>query len=434
VRFGPGAESDRALITEPLWQEQAPVPPDLGVPRVPERTDVAVVGGGYTGLCTARRLAELGTDVVVLERHQIGWGASSRNGGKALVGLKPAASAVVRRFGKPLGKALWEASVEGIQLVEDLVAAEGIECDFVRSGSFFAASKPSHFSRMQRESEWLARELGYQRIDVPRDRQRDEIGTDFYHGGVVEPESAGLHPAKYVLGLARAACKAGAVLVPTADVHLVSRTSGGYELATTRGAIRAANVVIATNGYSGSLIPAVQRLVVPVGSYIIATAPLSPALQRELSPKGRMFYDSKWFLNYFRLTPDGRFLFGGRTTITPDQDLLQSAELLRRQLVTVFPALQPVPITHSWSGHLGVSFDALPRLGRMEGIFYAVGYSGHGVALSAYLGRDLAELVAGRRRTSPFSELPEGRRFYYRGRPWFRPLLAAGLRVADWLN
>jgi glycine/D-amino acid oxidase-like deaminating enzyme len=422
------------VITEPLWQEQAPVPADLVAPRAPLRADVAVVGGGYTGLSTARLLARFGIDVVVLERHRLGWGASSRNGGKALVGLKPPASTVVRRFGTGLGKALWDASVEGIRLVEELVATEGIACDFVRSGSFFAASKPGHFVRMQRESEWLEREFGYRRHDVPRERQREEIGTDCYHGGVVEPESAGLHPAKYVLGLARAAASAGAVLVADALVQRVSRTSGGYELATTRGSVRAANLVIATNGYSGPLVPDIQRLVVPVGSYIIATAPLTPLLQREISPKGRMFYDSKWFLNYFRLTPDGRMLFGGRTTIATDQDLHRSAELLQRQMVTVFPALASVPVTHSWSGHLGLSFDALPHLGRVEGMFYALGYSGHGVALSAYLARDLAEMIAGRRTKSPFSELPNGSRFFYRGRPWFRPLLAAGLRVADWLT
>ncbi len=422
------------MITKPLWQEQVTIPEGLGRSPLPDRADVAIVGGGYTGLSVARLLARFGISVAVIERQQLGWGASSRNGGKALVGLKHDASTVVRQFGKPLGKALWDASVEGISIIEEIVRAERIDCDFVRCGSLFAASKPKHYDKMRRETDWLQREFGYQRIDVPRAAIGTEIGTDRYHGGVVDPASAGLHPAKYVIGLAVAAARAGAVLVAETEVRRIARTSSGYQVSTTHGPIRATNLVIATNGYTGALVPEIQRLVVPVGSYIIATARLSEAVQRQISPRGRMFYDSKWFLHYFRLTPDGRLLFGGRTTISPDQDLHTSAEILRRGMVELFPVLKDVPVTHSWSGHLGVSFDALPHIGRVEGIHYALGYSGHGVALSAYLGQHLAEMLAGRRKSSPFSDVRAAARFFYRGTPWFRPLLGAGLRIADWLT
>ena len=422
------------LNTTPLWQEQAPVPQDLGRADLPEQADVAVVGGGYTGLGAARLLARFGASVVVLEQHQIGWGASSRNGGKALVGLKHDASHVVHQFGPEVGRALWQASLDGIDLLEETVAEESIECDFERCGSLFAAAKAKHFTKMCRETEWLRREFGYERIDVPRGELRSEIGTDAYHGGVVEPLSAGLHPAKYVVGLARAASRAGATLCGSTAVQAIESDNGGYTITSSQGVLRAKEVLMATNGYTGRQVPEVSRRVLSVGSYIIATEPLPEILQQQISPRGRMFYDSRWFLHYFRLTPDGRMLFGGRTTISPDQDLRKSAAILRDAMVAVFPALHDTPITHSWSGNLGVSFDALPHIGRVNGIHYASGYSGHGVALSATLAQHVAELMAGKRDRSVFMEIKHPTRFFYRGRPWFRPLLGVGLRIMDRLT
>ena len=177
--------------------------------------------------------------------------------------------------------------------------------------------------------------------------------------------------------------------------------------------------------------PPVQRRVIPVGSYIIATEPLTPSLQQELSPRRRMFYDSRWFLKYFRVTSDGRMLMGGRTTISPDQDLDKSAGLLRRDMVRMFPQLANVALTHSWSGRLGVTFDAMPHIGRSDGVWYALGYGGHGVALSTLLADEVAGLIAGQRKHSIFFQIPHETRFFYRGQPWFRPLIGAGLRLLD---
>lgn len=422
------------MKTACLWTEQALPPPGLGADPLPEKADVAIIGGGYTGLWAARELARLGARPVVLEAQAIGWGASSRNGGKALVGLKPGPQALFRRFGPRLGRDLWQASVDGIARVEALVRDEQIDCDFARCGSFFAASKPAHYEAMCRETDWMGRELGYERHNVSRDAMREEIGTQTYYGGVIDAPSAGLHPAKYVVGLARAASRAGASLCAFTDVRVIARNNGSFIVSTGKGPIRARDVLVATNGYTDGLARGIRRRVVPIGSYIIATAPLPASLRKELSPRGRMFYDSKWFLNYFRLTPDGRMLFGGRTCLSTDQDLRESARLLKKAMVRTFPALSDVDVTHSWSGHLGLTFDTLPHLGRVDGIHYALGYSGHGVAVSSVLGAHAAELLAGRRETSPFLDIPHPTRFFYWGRPWFRPILAAGLRVMDWVT
>ena len=407
------------------------MPADIGTDPVPEKTDVAIVGGGYTGLGAARNLQRAGINAAVFERDPIGFGASSRNGGKALVGLKYDASTVCRTYGRELGEALWRASLEGIDAVEKIVQEESINCEFERVGSVYLACKPKHFAAMQRESEWLDKHFGYVRTDVQQADMRSEIGTDSYFGGTVDPLSAGLHPAKWVRGLAEATKKTGATLCGNTEVRSVRRSGEGFLLTTAHGEISAREVLIATNGYTGALVPEIQRRVLPVGSYIIATEPLDEVLQMELSPKRRMFYDSKWFLKYYRVTSDGRMLFGGRTTISPNQSLKDSAEDLHADMAKMFPRLADVELTHSWSGQLGVTFDAMPHIGKQAGVWYALGYGGHGVALSTLFAEHVAGLISGARDSSIFMEIPHQTKFYYRGNPWIRPLIGAGLRLAD---
>jgi glycine/D-amino acid oxidase-like deaminating enzyme len=429
-----GPDLYQHLKTVPLWTEQAPPPPDLGADALPAQVDVAIVGGGYTGLSAARQLARLGARAVVLEHNHIGWGASSRNGGMTTTGVKAEPETLYRLYGPRLGRQLWQDSLDAIACVETIVREEGIECHFARCGSFEAAWKPRHFEAMRHSAEWMARELGHQRRVVPRSEMRQEIGTDLYHGGVADELSAGLHPAKYVFGLARAAARAGAALCGRTEVRAIHRAAEGFRLATSAGEVRAKDVLIATNGYTAGLVPEIQRRVVSIGSYIIATEPLPPALQDELSPRRRMFFDSKWFLYYFRLTPDGRMLFGGRSSLSTKLDLRANAPRLREAMVSVFPQLRETPITHSWTGHLGLTFDTLPHLGRVEGMHYALGYSGHGVALATYLGYQSAELLCGRRAASPFLEVKHPAVPFYWGQAWFLPFLELGFRVLDRLT
>lgn len=422
------------MKSDNYWTDDFPRPDDLSVEQhLPDQVDVAIVGGGYTGLSTAREVAKGGAAVAVLERETIGWGASSRNGGMTMPGLKQDMETVLARYGTDTGRALWQASIDAIHLINEIVRDEEIECDWQIDGYGALAFKPSHFENMKKKRVWLEDNLGYkdQRL-VSREELHEEIGTSAYYGGLVGDFGAGLHPAKYVFGLARAAARHGAKLYEGAAVTQLERRNGDFQLKTNAGLLKAKEVVLATNGYTDRLVPGLKPKVFPVGSYIIVTEPLSPDLQRKISPQNRMFYDSKWLLNYFRLTPDGRLLWGGRNNLSTDLDLLQSAKLLGEQMVNTFPDLEGVPITHTWTGKLGITFDLLPHIGREEGVHYVFGYGGHGLSLATYLGAEMGKLLSGAISSSPFAEIPHQTRFFYRNEPWFLPLASWYYRFLDW--
>jgi glycine/D-amino acid oxidase-like deaminating enzyme len=422
------------MKTIPFWTDDFPRPVDLPVSPLPERVDVAIVGGGYTGLSAARTLAKGGANVAVLEQREIGGGASSVNGGQVAPGLKLNIQRAFKKYGPEMGRELWQASVGAVRYLEQMLAEEGIDCDYSGQGGIALAYKPAHYRHMAAEIEWMACELDFHEMKlVPPERIREEIGTDVFPGGLVEKMGGGLHPAKYVYGLACATARAGAKLCEYTEVQAIHRPAqgGDFELTTTQERLRAAEILLATNGYTGPLIPAIQRRVFPVGSYMITTEPLAPELQRELSPKNRVMYSTKWFLNYFRLTPDGRMSMGGRNNLSPDLNLVESARNLYETMIHIFPQLRGIAVTHSWTGRLGVTFDLMPHIGRVGGIYYAFGYGGHGVALSGYLGKEVAELISGRISRSPFADIPHQTHFFYRGKPWFLPLAASYYRFLD---
>lgn len=421
------------MHTVPFWTENFPRPTTLPHHTLPTQVDVAIIGGGYTGLNAARVLAQSHTTVAVLERHTIGWGASSRNGGMATVGLKAPTQEIFRRYGDTLGRAFWQASLDAIDLIEHLVQTEKLECDFQRTGHVELAYKPAHFAHIQNTVAWYKKTLNHQSsYAVPPAELHQEIGSTVYHGGLVDTASAGLHPAKYVFGLAEIAARYGACLCEQVDVQKLEKLPTGYRLTTNQGVLTAKEVFVATNGYTDRLVPPLKPHVFPVGSYIVVTEPLTADLQHELSPRGRMFYDSKNFLNYFRLTPDGRMLFGGRNNLSTNLDLHDSARRLTRRMVEVYPDLAGVPITHSWTGQLGITFDLMPHAGRLNGIHYAVGFGGHGVAIATYLGTEIGLILAGKKQTTPFVEIPQQTMFFYRHQPWFLPFAAWYYRFMDW--
>ena len=350
---------------------------------------MAVVGSGYTGLNIASVLSQNSTSVAVLEQNSIGWGASSRNGGMATPGIKQSLSNIIKQYGMEKGRLFWQASLDAIDLIDDIVRQEHIDCDWRRDGHVGLAFKPAHFESMKKRAAWMKNEFGYSLEVVGPADLRSEIGTDSFYGGLADETSGGIQPAKYVYGLARAVAGHGAHLCENTRVKRVEKTATGFNVHTSQGVLETKEVVVATNGYTDRLVPKLKPKVFPVGSYIIVTEPLSPELQQKLSPKGRMFYDTKWFLNYFRLTPDGRMLWGGRNDLSTDLDLEDSANRLRRQMVGVFPELADVPVTHSWTGKLGITFDLMPHIGREEGIHYAFGYGGHGLSIATYLGTEM---------------------------------------------
>jgi glycine/D-amino acid oxidase-like deaminating enzyme len=419
---------------EPLWTDQFQRPDDLPISMdLPRDVDVAIVGSGYTGLCAARVLRKSGASVAIFDRNTVGWGASSRNGGMATPGLKQDITEIYKKYGREKGQEFWKASIAAIDLIENIVTEENIDCDWSRVGHVALANKQSQYDGLEDYANWIYKEFGHKKKIITREELYTEIGTDIYFGGLADETSGGIHPAKYVYGLARAVGNQGTSILENTSVNKIEKNEKNFLVITSAGDLTAKQVIIATNGYTGKLVPQLKRRVIPVGSYIIATEPLAKELQDKLSPKKRMFYDLKWFINYYRLTPDGRMLWGGRNDLSIDLDLEESARLLSNQLTEVFPELQNVPITHTWSGRLGVTFDLMPHIGEIDGIYYANGYSGHGLSIATYLGTELGLLLTGEKKTSPFAEIVHQTMFFYRDKSWFLPIVSRYYRFLDWL-
>lgn len=420
-------------IHAPLWTDATPSP-SLGRQVLASAADVAIVGAGVTGLAAARRLAAAGRRVVVLEGATLGVGASAINGGMTTYGLKIAAREALARYGDRLGRELWQASLDAVDLVEQIVATEHIDCGHSRPGSACLGLRKHDAEAFAAKAEWMKANLGFPLELVTGDALKWVVGSDRFHAALVDRFSAGCDPARYLYGLAAAAVRSGVDLVENAEVKAVQRRHRGFELETTRGWLRAGDVLLATNGYTGEWLPELRRRVVPIGSYIVTTEPLPPEVAARVIPGGRMLWTSRRLLNYFRLTPDNRLLMGGRQNLSTDLDLAESARELRATVAAFFPELAEVPITHSWTGRLGITFDQLPHIGRLEGMWYALGYSGHGLALGTYLGNEVGGMMAGELDRSPFAEVGHPTRWYYRRRAWFLPGAAVLYRTLDRLG
>jgi len=407
-----------------------------------ESTDVVVVGGGFCGLAAARALAKRDVKVAVLEAETLGWGASCRNGGMVLTGLKLPVPMLISRYGRELVQKMYAASLESIDLVEQIVKEEEIACSFSRSGHLEVACKQAHFNAYAEQAARIQREFGHELRIVPKGELRSEIGSDIYFGGMVDETSAGVNPAQYVAGLAKAAARAGACLYDRTRVTDVKadRVNGErrFLVKTSRGTMTAREVLLASGAYTTSATPALRKKVIPIGSYIIATEVLSPELAREVSPRNRMIYDSKHFLYYYRLTPDNRMLFGGRAAFFPESEstVRESAELLRRGMVGVYPQLRDVKVEFVWGGTLDFALDVMPHSGKLDGMHFGVGFAGHGVAAATWMGTKLAGVICGDLDDIPYSKIafpgaPIGLRS---GNTWALPLAGMYYRVLDWLT
>ncbi len=414
------------------WEAYAPSADDLQ--DVPKETPVAIIGAGYAGLSTAIELARHGIQSVVLDAAEPGYGGSTRNGGMVSGGVS-----VGKRYAGKDSKerlaALYTDAADSFTVIEQLIARENIDCEWTKSGRFGGAWCDSHYAAMQTKAELLNQYADAGAYALPRERQREEIGSDFYRGGLVTTRAAHLHPAKYYRGLIAAARKAGVTICARAGVTKLERHGAGWRLDTTRGAIAAKDVVVGTNGYTGQVTPELQRRVIPLASYIIATEELPDDLAHGLMPNNKSIYDTRRVLTYYRMSGDRkRLIFGGRAKFGP-YDAVQTAPVLYRIMTEIFPQLEGARITHAWTGNVAFTFDETPHMGRLDGLHYALGCNGSGVAMMTYLGTQTARKIAGQTNyTNAFEGDDFPTHWAYSGNPWFIPWVGRYFRARDWLD
>ena len=379
-----------------FWQATMPALPDRSGRPLPDATDVVVIGGGYAGINAARELATRGVATTLLEAHTLGWGASTRNGGIVHAGYQWSAPQLIKRYGEETGRALYQETLDSFQLVKRLIADEAIDCDFREVGHLELAYAPAHLPELEHARDALAT-VGVSSTIVPRERLHEEIGTDAYYGALAVEGSGLVHPGRYFAGLAAAADRAGADLHEGTRATAIRRQGDGrFVVETTRGAILARDVFVATNGYTDGVVPTLRRRIMGIGSFIIASEPLPEELARELSPKGRSFFDTKNFLYYWHVSADRRMIFGGRASFRPTS-IDKTARILWAGLLEVHPQLADYRIEYAWGGNVGFTFDRMPHVGRTkDGVAYALGCCGTGVALDD-LPRHPGRGVAGRR-------------------------------------
>jgi glycine/D-amino acid oxidase-like deaminating enzyme len=418
----------------PYWLDTATPSGDYRRNPVPERADIAIVGAGFTGLSAALEAAQHGASVVVLDQHTVGWGASGRNGGMATTGLAVGLGKAIKRYGQRQAIEMFAEYNRAIDTIEELVKEHDIDCDFQRSGKLTLAMNAKQVGQMRKTQQTLAELADYSVTVVDKQDIHSEIGSDFYAGGMVDPQGAGVHVGKFAHGLAGAAARAGVALCENAQVtQLAARPGGRHAVHTTRGVVHADQVLIATSGYTGSLTPWLRRRTIPVGSFIIVTEPLPLETARRILPRHRQASDNKMLTYYFRLTPDNRLLFGGRARFalsSPDSDL-KSAEILKQAMSTVFPYLSSARIDYTWGGLVDLTMDQMVHAGQRNGIHYSLGYSGHGVQMATYMGKQMALSMVGKPSRNLWEHLPYRAVPGHFGPPWFLPVIGGYAKVVD---
>lgn len=372
----------------------------------------------------------------MLERETPGWGASSRNGGFVLPGYKRGLSAIARKWGPATARQLFAESLESITDLESLIAEEAISCQFSRVGLLTVAESPRQLDDLARERDQLLAIAGHPTRLIPQPDIAGEIGSSKYVGGLLDESAGSVHPTRLFSGLFNAALRAGATFCFPAEALSIAGRAGDFTVVTSAGSIRANHVLVATNGYSGSVSPDFQRRVIPIGSHIIATTPLDPDLCRRLIPRNRVVSDSRHLLHYFRLSPDQRLVFGGRAAFRPDRSGAdpRAAAILQGDMVTLFPELASCAIEYAWSGNVAFTRDQMPHAGTPGGVLSVGGYCGHGVAMAIYLGNRIGRHLADGSKLPVIASLAFPAIPFYQGSPWFLPAVGVWFRMLDWLR
>jgi gamma-glutamylputrescine oxidase len=387
------------------------------------KADVCVIGGGFTGLSAALAAAEAGYSVILLEAETIGFGASGRNGGQLIPGLRWGMADILSEFGPERARAIYNVAMDAVTSVNARVAKHAISCD-LKTGHLEAAYKPAHSDTMLRELDVLRDDFGHTTCEAvgPADMVQHIDGGN-YHGGLYERAGGHFHPLNYALGLASAALASGVQIFENSRVTALTEVDRVIARTAT-GNVSAASVIVGADGWTGDILPSLAAYTVPIMNYNIATVPLGN-MAKLLLPSGAAVADSRFVLNYFRLSADGRMIFGGgeKYTTRPPRDI---AAFVRKHMVQVFPALAEVPIDYVWGGAVSVSMNRLPHFGRQGNIWFAHGFSGHGALMTTLAGELMVEAMRGTmERFDVMSGLPHPR--FPGGRRFAKPLATLGL-------
>ncbi|MBR9868262.1 MAG: FAD-binding oxidoreductase [Oceanospirillales bacterium] len=376
------------------YADSANAGPDYPALTGEQQADICIIGAGYTGLSAALHLAQKGYSVTLLEGETVGWGASGRNGGQVCPGHNMGHAELIRKVGRNAADALWQSSLDSVQLVKDLIDEHQISCD-LKQGVMHVSAKPGHVAEMRESVEYKHRVLNYDKIRfVPDSEVQAMLGTENYFGGEYWEDAVHLHPLNYALGLASAATRAGVV------IHEHSRVTGyttgkTAEVRTESGVVKAKYILLACNGYLGKLEPRIAGKIMPINNFIIATEPLSEALCRRINRDDVAVADSRFVINYFKLSGDNRLLWGGGENYSSrfPKDI---PAFVRPYMLQFYPELKDVKIDYGWGGTLAITLNRMPHFDRIdENLFVAQGYSGHGVALATLGGKLMAEAISG---------------------------------------
>lgn len=404
---------------QPFWWDATPRP-TINNASLPKTADVVIIGSGYTGLSAAMQTTKHGLHTVVLDEADAGWGCSSRNGGQISTSIKPSYNELKAKYGAASALAMLKEGNNALNWVETVVTENQLNCDFRRVGRFYGAHSAVALKRLKQKANDTPAELNHDSYIVDRKDQHEEIGSDFYHGGLIHPHHASVDPGKYHQGLLNCATSSGTEIISHCRAKKINRTNGIFNVDTTKGTIQAKDVIVATSGYTGNPTPWQQRRIIPIGSYIIATEPLAEGVAEKLIPKERVITDTLNLVVYYRLCPQRkRVLFGGRVSLK-ESDPKVSAPRLRELMLQRFPALDSTKISHSWMGFVGYTFDHMPHIGKQDGVYYSMGYCGSGISLASYFGKKVGLKVAGDPEgETAIDSIPFRGRPYYRGNSWF---------------
>lgn len=415
----------------PYWWDGMPVTVRNEAP-IPRNVDIVVIGSGFTGLSAALTLARAGRTVVVCDKSGIGEGASTRNGGQIGAKLRRSLASVAAEHGEQKAVAIWGMASAAKEYLENVIFREKIKCDYTKTTRFQGAHRDRDYEQLCRTAEQLRETLGYNLEPIPRSSQFNYVRSEAYNGGVLDRNAASFHPAKFIQGLAETVQNQGVYLSPHNNVNAIKGASGRFEVVAEKGTICTRDVLVATNGYTGSALPQFKRRIVPIGSYMIATDELPVSCIKSLMPGCDLVIDTRRCASYMRVSPNRRrILYGGRVAAV-DIGSTRSGPRLKKVLDGIFPELSSAGITHSWMGYTGFPLDELPKVGQLNGIYYAMGYCGSGTAMATYCGNKVAEKILDMPKCkTPLSDIDFKISKAYRGTPWFLSPLIATYRVLD---